>query len=79
MQRKLEGAEKALKTLTNAPTQEGIDQAYDNLLLAENKHNKTLEQIEDIEWQLKKYSGFSPVAKRLRPSKVLKFRKLKSN
>ncbi len=65
-ERRLEGADKALETLTNAPTQEGIDQAYDNLLLAENKLNKTLEQIEDIEWQLKKYSGFSPVAKRLR-------------
>ncbi len=49
-------AERKLAILTKPPTQSVIDQEQANLLQAEKKLNETLEQIEDIEWQFKKYS-----------------------
>jgi len=55
-ERKLHTTERSLTTLTNVPTQEAIDQAYDNILLAEKRLEDTSDQIEDIEWQIKKYS-----------------------
>jgi HlyD family secretion protein len=54
--RRLDTADRNLTTLTNVPTQEAIDQAYDNMLLAKKRLDDTSEQIEDIEWQIKKYS-----------------------
>jgi multidrug efflux pump subunit AcrA (membrane-fusion protein) len=62
----LETAERDLAILTKKPSQSAIDQAYSNMLLAENKLNKTLDNITDLEWQLKKYSSFPAVAKQLR-------------
>lgn len=52
-----DAAERDLAFLTVPPTQSAIDQAHDNMLLAENKLNKTLEDVEDLERQLKKYSA----------------------
>jgi multidrug efflux pump subunit AcrA (membrane-fusion protein) len=52
-------ADRNLAILTKPPSQYVIDQAYANLLLAEKKLNTTLEQIEDTEWQFKKYSASS--------------------
>jgi multidrug efflux pump subunit AcrA (membrane-fusion protein) len=54
-----DAAERELLYLTTPPTQDVINQAYDNLLLAENKLNKTLEDVADLERQLKKYSASS--------------------
>jgi HlyD family secretion protein len=62
----LEDAERNLAILTKRPTQAVIDQAYANMLLAENKLNKILEDIEDTEWQLKKYSWIPSLAKMFR-------------
>ena len=62
----LEDAERNLAILTKRPTQTVIDQAYANMLLAENKLNKILEDIEDTEWQLKKYSWIPSLAKMFR-------------
>ena len=64
-ERVLEDAQRNLITLTNAPPQSAIDQTYANLLLAENKLSKTLEDIADLEGQLKKYAG-TPLAKNFR-------------
>lgn len=58
-QKAVQHAERNLEILTKPPTQTVIDQAYANMLLAEKKLNATLEQIEDIEWQFKKYSASS--------------------
>lgn len=58
-QKAVDDAERNLEILTKPPTQNVIDQAYANLLLAEKKLNATLEQIEDTEWQFKKYSANS--------------------
>jgi len=52
-----DAAERDLTYLTTPPTQSAIDQAYDNMLLAEKRLNDTLEDIDDLEWQLKKYSA----------------------
>jgi len=54
---RLEDAERNLAIVTKTPTQDVIDQAYSNLLLAENELERTLEDIVDLEWQLKKYSA----------------------
>jgi len=62
----LETAERDLTILTKKPPQSAIDQAYSNMLLAENKLNKTLDSIADLEWQLKKYSSYPAVVKQLR-------------
>ena len=58
-QKSVEVAERKLAILTKPPTQHVIDQANANRLLAEKKLNATLELIEDIEWQFKKYSSSS--------------------
>ena len=55
-QKAVADAERNLAILTNPPTQSVIDQAQANILLAEKKMKETLDQIEDIEWQYKKYS-----------------------
>ena len=54
---RLEDAERNLAIVTKIPTKDVIDQAYSNLLLAENELERTLEDIVDLEWQLKKYSA----------------------
>jgi multidrug efflux pump subunit AcrA (membrane-fusion protein) len=50
-------AERKLAILTNPPTQSVLDQAQANILLAEKNFNETIDLIEDIEWQHKKYSS----------------------
>lgn len=55
-QKAVDDAARILKILTKPPTQSVIEQAQANILLEEKKLNETLEQIEDIEWQFKKYS-----------------------
>lgn len=55
-QKSVDDTERNLEILTNPPSQDVIDQAYANMLLAEKKLNETLDQIEDIEWQSKKFS-----------------------
>ena len=54
--KEVKDAERKLTILTKPPTQSVIGQAQANILLAEKKMSETLEQIEDIEWQYKKYS-----------------------
>ncbi len=58
-------AESDLEILTGIPGQQAIEQAYANMLLAENKLEMTLDQIEDVEWQLKKYAHFPSVKRKL--------------
>jgi HlyD family secretion protein len=50
-------AERKLEILTKPASQSALDQAQANLLMAEKKYDETLEQIEDIRWQHKKYSS----------------------
>lgn len=53
----LDRTKRNLEIVTNVPSQSAIDQTHANLLLAENKLNKTLDTISDVERQLKKFSG----------------------
>ena len=62
-QRNYEDAEKDLAYLTKTPSQSAIDQTYANMLLAENKLKKVIENVEDAEKNLKKYSKYPSVAK----------------
>jgi multidrug efflux pump subunit AcrA (membrane-fusion protein) len=50
-------AERKLEILTKPPTQNVLDQAQANIMVAEKKHDETLDQIEDIQWQFKKLSA----------------------
>ena len=50
-------AKTQLEIITKRPSQSAIDQSFANMLLAENKLNKTLESIEDIKWQQAKISS----------------------
>jgi HlyD family secretion protein len=47
----LDTAQTQLAIITNPVSQQSIDQAYANMLLAENKLNKTIESIEDVKYQ----------------------------
>lgn len=58
-QKAVDVAERKLGILTNPPTQSAIDQAQANILLAEKKFDETLDQIEDIKRQHKKFSANS--------------------
>jgi multidrug efflux pump subunit AcrA (membrane-fusion protein) len=58
-QKAVDVAERKLGILTNPPTQGVLDQTQANILLAEKNLDETIEQIEDIEWQHKKYSSNS--------------------
>lgn len=60
-QKTFEHAERNLAFLTKAPSQSAIDQTYANMLLAENKLNKAIEDVEDAERELKKYSKYPSV------------------
>lgn len=62
----VDDSERNLEILTKPPSQEVINQAHANLLLAEKKLNDTLEQIEDIEWQSKKFSTNSKIPSSIR-------------
>jgi HlyD family secretion protein len=53
----LDKANTQLEIITKRPSQSAIDQSYANMLLAENKLNKTLESIEEIKWQQAKISS----------------------
>jgi HlyD family secretion protein len=74
-QKSVEVAERKLAILTKPPTQNVIDQAYANMLLAEKKLNATLELIEDIEWQFKKYSSSSKLPTNIKKEILTKLRK----
>ena len=65
-QRNYDYAEKNLAYLTKTPSQSAIDQAYANMLLAENKLNKVIEDVEEAEKNLQKYQEYQMVAKILR-------------
>jgi multidrug efflux pump subunit AcrA (membrane-fusion protein) len=65
-QKTTEDTKRNLKILTNTPTKTVIDQAKANMMLAENRLDETLDQIDETEWQLKKYGKISFVAKSLR-------------
>ncbi|MFL7892643.1 MAG: HlyD family secretion protein [Anaerolineales bacterium] len=56
-QKALADADRNLAILTNPPSQNVIDQAQGNILLAEKKFGDTLDQLEDIERQYKQYSA----------------------
>lgn len=56
-QKAVDVAERDLEILTKPPTQNTIEQAKGNLLLAEKKHNETIDQIEDLQRQFKNYSA----------------------
>ena len=73
-QKSVEFAERKLAILTKPPTQTVIDQAYANLLLAEKKLDATLELIEDIEWQFKKYSSSSKLPANIKKEILTKLR-----
>ena len=60
-QKTYEQAERNLAFLTKVPSQSVIDQAYANMLLAENKLKKATEDVEDAERELKKYSKYPSV------------------
>ena len=53
----LDDANTQLEITTKRPSQSAIDQSFANMLLAENKLSKTLESIEEIEWQRAKISS----------------------
>jgi len=53
----LDNANTQLEITTKRPSQSAIDQSFANMLLAENKLSKTLESIEEIEWQRAKISS----------------------
>jgi multidrug efflux pump subunit AcrA (membrane-fusion protein) len=65
-QKNYDYTEKNLAYLTKTPSQSAIDQAYANMLLAENKLNKVIEDVEEAEKDLKKYQEFQMIAKILR-------------
>jgi HlyD family secretion protein len=56
-QKEVENAELNLAIVTKKPSQQAIDQAYANLLLAENVLNRTREQHEKIQRNLDKPKG----------------------
>jgi multidrug efflux pump subunit AcrA (membrane-fusion protein) len=62
-QKNFDYAEKELAYLTKTPSQSAIDQAYANMLLAENKLKKVIEDVEETEKNLKKYQEFQMLAK----------------
>ncbi len=68
-------AERDLAILTKPPTQNVLDQARGNILLAEKKLNETLEQIEDLEWQYKKYSSNKKLPAEIRKDILTKIRR----
>ena len=63
-----ERTERNLAIVTNIPAQDVIDQAYANMLLAENKLLKTHEKIEDVEWQFLKINSNNNNDNNERPS-----------
>ncbi len=67
-------AERDLAILTKPPTQNVLDQARGNILLAEKKLNETLEQIEDLQWQYKKYSSNKKLLAEIRKDILTKMR-----
>ena len=67
-------AERKLAILTNPPAQSVIDQAQANILLEEKKLDETLEQIEDIKWQFKKYSANSELPADIKKDILTKLR-----
>jgi HlyD family secretion protein len=67
-QKAVDVAERKLEILTKPATQSVLDQAQANILLAEEKMNDTLEQIEDIKWQYKKISANSKFPVNIRNS-----------
>ncbi|HUV27059.1 MAG TPA: HlyD family efflux transporter periplasmic adaptor subunit [Anaerolineales bacterium] len=67
-------AERNLVILTKPAMQSAIDQAQANILLAEKKMKETLDQIEDIEWQFKKYSSNKELPADIRKNILTKLR-----
>jgi HlyD family secretion protein len=67
-EKNVEGTQEQLDILTASVPQSAIDQAYANMLLAENKLNDTLEAIEDTEWQLTKASASASIPPEMRNS-----------
>ena len=53
-QKELDEAERQLEITATPPSEEALDQAYANFLLAENVYNRTLSDLERIEKKLKK-------------------------
>jgi len=68
-------AERDLAILTKPPTQNVLDQARGNILLAEKKLDETLDQIEDLEWQYKKYSSNKKLPAEIRKDILTKVRR----
>jgi len=56
-QKSVDVAERKLAIVTKPATQMVIEEARGNLKLAEKKHEETLDQIDDLQWQYKKYSS----------------------
>jgi HlyD family secretion protein len=73
-QKAISDAERNLAILTNPPAQSVIDQAQANILLEQKKLNETLEQIEDIKWQFKKYSTNSELPADIKKDILTKLR-----
>ena len=72
--KEVKDAERKLTILTKPPTQSAIDQTQANILLAEKNMKETLEQIEDIEWQFKKYSSNKELPADIRKNILTKLR-----
>ena len=65
-QKVLDVAERNLLILTKPATKMVIEEARGNLRLAEKKHEETLDQIDDLQWQYKKYSSNKTLPAKIR-------------
>jgi HlyD family secretion protein len=74
-QKALADADRNLAILTKPPIQSAIDQSHANILLKEKKLDQTIEQIEDIQQQYKKYASNKNLPSEIRESILRKLRK----
>ena len=74
-QKAVDVAERNLAILTNPPARSVLDQTQANILLAEKKHNDTLDQIEKIQRQFKKFSTTPKLPAGIRKAILTELRK----
>ena len=71
----LSTAERDLVILVNPPTQQALQVAAGNILLAEKNYEETLDQIADLEWQYKKYSSNQKLPPEIKKNLLTKIRR----
>ena len=74
-ERAVSTAERDLAILVNPPTERTLDTARGNILLAENQYKETLEQIEDLEWQYRKFSSNQKLPPKIKKDLLTKIRR----